>query len=48
LDSQREEERITEAGRADGGLTLGAVAAIGGVIVLAALVAFALFGGGGG
>jgi phospholipid/cholesterol/gamma-HCH transport system substrate-binding protein len=46
LDSQREEERITEPGHADGGLKFGTVAAIGGVIVLALLVAFALFGGG--
>jgi phospholipid/cholesterol/gamma-HCH transport system substrate-binding protein len=45
LDSQREEES-TEAGRPDGGLTFGAVAAVGGVILLAVLAALALFGGG--
>jgi phospholipid/cholesterol/gamma-HCH transport system substrate-binding protein len=46
LDSHREEERGTEAGRDERGLTFGRAAAFGGVIALALLVALALFGGG--
>ena len=46
MDSLREEERGTDSGREDRGLTLASGAAVAGVVALAVLVAFALFGGG--
>ncbi|HEX2234180.1 MAG TPA: MlaD family protein, partial [Thermoleophilaceae bacterium] len=48
MDSQRQEESSTDPGGPEGGSKLAAVATVAGVIALALLVAFALFGGGSG